>query len=206
MEVGGVELLAGDAAAAERALREGYAILAELDETGFRSTVGALLGEALLRQGRDAEAAAILDEVATLSAADDVDAQVRLRAVRTELLVRSGDVGRAEETAREAVALAEQTDYSELRGQALMALGRVLRGAGRPGEAAEAVERARRLYEDKGNRVLADAATAILDEIGVGAAPGSSWMGGGGDSNPRPPGPQPGALPTELPPPRDQEG
>src|SRR5690242_16787028 len=26
--------------------------------------------------------------------------------------------------------------------------------------------------------------------------------GGGGDSNPRPPGPQPGALPTELPPPR----
>src|SRR5919201_1368973 len=27
-------------------------------------------------------------------------------------------------------------------------------------------------------------------------------LGGGGDSNPRPPGPQPGALPTELPPPR----
>src|SRR6266487_6580995 len=27
--------------------------------------------------------------------------------------------------------------------------------------------------------------------------------GGGGDSNPRPPGPQPGALPTELPPPRE---
>src|SRR3954451_13566024 len=26
--------------------------------------------------------------------------------------------------------------------------------------------------------------------------------GGGRDSNPRPPGPQPGALPTELPPPR----
>src|SRR5205814_7291799 len=30
--------------------------------------------------------------------------------------------------------------------------------------------------------------------------------GGGGDSNPRPPGPQPGALPTELPPPREQRG
>src|SRR5205823_12043134 len=27
-------------------------------------------------------------------------------------------------------------------------------------------------------------------------------LGGGWDSNPRPPGPQPGALPTELPPPR----
>src|SRR5580765_7555263 len=29
--------------------------------------------------------------------------------------------------------------------------------------------------------------------------------GGGGDSNPRPPGPQPGALPTELPPPRTED-
>ena len=31
---------------------------------------------------------------------------------------------------------------------------------------------------------------------------GPATRGGGGDSNPRPPGPQPGALPTELPPPR----
>src|ERR671930_320692 len=30
--------------------------------------------------------------------------------------------------------------------------------------------------------------------------------GGGGDSNPRPTGPQPGALPTELPPPRAETG
>src|SRR6266536_6581847 len=30
--------------------------------------------------------------------------------------------------------------------------------------------------------------------------------GGGRDSNPRPPGPQPGALPTELPPPRPRHG
>src|SRR5438105_11956779 len=30
----------------------------------------------------------------------------------------------------------------------------------------------------------------------------SFTKGGGRDSNPRPPGPQPGALPTELPPPR----
>src|SRR5438128_4318205 len=29
-------------------------------------------------------------------------------------------------------------------------------------------------------------------------------LGGGWDSNPRPPGPQPGALPTELPPPRSR--
>src|SRR6266540_6846744 len=31
------------------------------------------------------------------------------------------------------------------------------------------------------------------------------WQGGGWDSNPRPPGPQPGALPAELPPPRETQ-
>src|ERR671914_113215 len=34
----------------------------------------------------------------------------------------------------------------------------------------------------------------------------SNAQGGGWDSNPRPPGPQPGALPTELPPPRIADG
>ena len=36
----------------------------------------------------------------------------------------------------------------------------------------------------------------------VSAVPARGSEGGGGDSNPRPPGPQPGALPAELPPPR----
>jgi predicted ATPase len=165
MELGQAELLAGDAEAAERALREGYEILTGLGETGFRATVGALLAEALLRQGRDPEAAAILDEVAPLAADDDADVQVRSRAVRAELLVRSGELEEAERVARGAVALAEQTDYSELRGAALVALGRVLQAARRIDEASEAVERALGLYEGKGNRVSAAAATALLEEL-----------------------------------------
>ena len=205
MDVGHSELLAGDAEAAERALREGYEILAGLDETGFRATVGALLGEALLRQGRDAEAAAILDEVAPRAADDDVDFQVRSGAVRAELLARSGELEEAERVARGAVALAEQTDYSELRGAALVALGRVLRAACRVDEASEAVERAVSLYERKGNRVSAAAATALRDELREAPALRRSGRGGGRDSNPRPPGPQPGALPTELPPPRGEK-
>src|SRR3954468_7699658 len=36
--------------------------------------------------------------------------------------------------------------------------------------------------------------------------PNTPSEGGGRDSNPRPPGPQPGALPTELPPPRVPKG
>jgi predicted ATPase len=165
MEVGQSELLAGDAVAAERALREGYAILGGLDETGFRATVGALLAEALLRQGLDSEAAAILDEIAALGAEDDVDFQVRSGAVRAELLARSGELEEAERVVRAAVAIAEQTDYSELRGAALVAFGRVLQAASRLDEASEAVERAVGLYEQKGDRASAAAATALLEEL-----------------------------------------
>lgn len=165
MEVGQTELLAGDAAAAERALQEGYAMLAELEETGFRATVGAILAEALLRQGRDGEAAATLEEIGTFAADDDMDVQVRSGAVRAELLVRSGDLEEAERVARGVVALAEGTDYSELRAMALVALGRVLRAAGRAGEAVGPVERALAQYEDKGNRVSAAATAALLDEL-----------------------------------------
>jgi tetratricopeptide (TPR) repeat protein len=165
MEVGQTELLAGDPEAAERALREGYVILGGLDETGFRATVGALLAEALLRQGLDGEAAAILAEIAALGAEDDVDFQVRSGAVRAELLARSGELEEAERVARAAVALAEQTDYSELRGTALVALGRVLQAARRVDEASEAVERAVGIYERKGNRVSAAAARALLEEL-----------------------------------------
>jgi predicted ATPase/class 3 adenylate cyclase len=165
MEVGQCELLAGDPEAAERALREGYAILAGLDETGFRATIGALLGEALVRGGRDAEAAAILTEVAALAAEDDMDPQVRSGTVRAELLARAGELEEAERVARGVVARAEQTDYSELRGAAFVALGRVLQASGRMEEASEAVERAVGLYEEKGNRVSAASATALLDEL-----------------------------------------
>jgi hypothetical protein len=41
-----------------------------------------------------------------------------------------------------------------------------------------------------------------LCPLSYGAATARTVEGGGRDSNPRPPGPQPGALPTELPPPR----
>jgi tetratricopeptide (TPR) repeat protein len=165
MEVGQTELLAGNAEAAERALREGYAILSELDETGFRVTVGAILAEALLRQGRDTEAAALLDEVEALATHDDMDVQIRTRVLRAALLARSGDLKEAELVARGAVDLAEQTDYSELRAAAFVALGRVLQAARRFDEASEQFEQALALYEAKGNRVAAAATTVLLDEL-----------------------------------------
>ena len=53
---GPIELLAGDPAAAERELREGFETFEEMGETGILSTLAALLAEAVLAQGRDVEA------------------------------------------------------------------------------------------------------------------------------------------------------
>src|SRR5204863_2630289 len=48
-------------------------------------------------------------------------------------------------------------------------------------------------------------ASAIGRQPSLRPRPRRTRKGGGGDSNPRPPGPQPGALPTELPPPRSTD-
>ena len=97
--------------AAERALRGGYDRLGDYGETGFRSTTGTLLADVLARLGRFDEADELLDEVAGVMTADDVDPQVRLRAVRGQILARRGELAAAERSAREAVALAARTDY-----------------------------------------------------------------------------------------------
>ena len=63
----------------------------------------------------------------------------------------------------------------------------------------------RRVQPPQRRALPASAATAVRRMIRrKSCAEGATFGGGGGgwDSNPRPPGPQPGALPTELPPPR----
>ena len=95
-----------------------------------------------LRLGRDEEAERLLDEVTRIAEADDIDAQVRWRAVRGQVLARCGQLAEADRLAREAVALAAPTDYVLLRADALSALGEVLGALGRPAEAAEALREA----------------------------------------------------------------
>src|SRR2546430_5155414 len=55
--------------------------------TLFRS-----LAEALVRTGRDGEAEQVLDVAAECAQLDDIDPQVRLRAVRAGILARRGDL------------------------------------------------------------------------------------------------------------------
>ncbi len=150
-----VELLAGDAEAAERLLRKGYAVLEEMGDRALLSTTAAYLGQALLAQGRDEEAERFAEMSAELTADDDVITHAMSRGVRASVLARRGGLAEAERLARQAVALAERTDFLNHRAEAHSVLAEVLARSGRPEQAKVARAEALDLYELKGNRVAA---------------------------------------------------
>jgi tetratricopeptide (TPR) repeat protein len=164
-----VELLAGDAAAAERELRPACERLEEMGELGYLSSAVPPLLEALYQQGRDEEALLLSERWRPdlLTVPEDMDAQIGWRSIRAKLLARRGDPAEAETLAREATSLAEQTEDLELRAKALSDLAEVLRLAGRPQESTTALEAALHLHERKGNIAGAAATRALLRELTV---------------------------------------
>jgi class 3 adenylate cyclase/predicted ATPase len=167
-----VELAAGDPVAAERELREGYAVLAELEETGFRSTTAALLAEALFVQGRLDEAADAADDALALAQEDDFVTLGVARAVQARIAAARGEFDAAEALARQAVAFEERTDYLHHHADALVALAHVCEAAGDGSEAVEAAQKALGLYEQKGAVVGAARARTVLERLGAGASAG----------------------------------
>ena len=157
-----VEMLAGDPAAAERELASGYGTLEEIGESANFPDLAAKLAEALYAQGRDDEAFELSEVSNRASAPDDLSAGVQWRAVQAKLLARRGETTEAEALAREAAALAAETDFLVLRADALMDLAEVLRVTGRDGESKPFVAQALELYEQKGHVVGADRARSVL--------------------------------------------
>jgi class 3 adenylate cyclase/predicted ATPase len=159
---GAVELLVGDATAAERELRSGFDALRSFGETGVLSSVAALLGQAVLLQGRAEEAeryAAVSEE---MSSEEDVFSQVEWRTLRATLAVRAGLLDEAEGHGREAVELTRETDVLNLQGDALAALAEALEASGQLSESRDRYMQAQGLYERKGNIVLAGRIAARL--------------------------------------------
>jgi predicted ATPase/class 3 adenylate cyclase len=155
-----VEMLAGNPAAAEASVRAAYRLLDEMGERAFRSTIAASLAWVVLEQGRDEEAEALAETSARLAATGDLITQVYWRRVRARVLARRGEIRAAEALAREALAIAEATDFVNDRADALIDLSHVLEASRRCDEAVSAVSGALDLYELKGNVVAA--ATARL--------------------------------------------
>ncbi|HLY85466.1 MAG TPA: tetratricopeptide repeat protein, partial [Gaiellaceae bacterium] len=164
---GRAELLAGDVRVAERELREGYEALGQLGETGYLSTIAALLAKAVLAQGRLDEALQLSEASERASAPDDLESQAQWRAVRAQALGLQGVLDEAERLARESVAVVDPTDFLIERADAYRTLAEVLRIAGRPSEAAAALEEALPLYARKGDLVSAARTRAMRDELGT---------------------------------------
>jgi hypothetical protein len=157
-----VEWLAGDLAAAERALRDGYDALGALGELGHRASVAALLARVLQAGGRAEEAETLAREVAETASEHDLWSQVLHRLTRARLAAAAGRPAEGEDLAREALAIVEETDLLDLHGDALLDLAAVLRAAGREEEARESAEAALDLYARKGNEVSVGRARALL--------------------------------------------
>ena len=141
-----VELLAGDAAAAEQWLRPAYSQLAEMGESSTSANLAAMLAQALHLQGRDDEAVAVSD---VTPAEDDVSAHVHLYAARARALAAVGRGDEGELLARDAVERARKTDFLVMRGDALSALAEVLHRRDETAEARQLLTQALELYQGK---------------------------------------------------------
>jgi tetratricopeptide (TPR) repeat protein len=164
-QVGYVELLAGDALAAERALRPACEALERMGDWGHFATLAPKLADALFIQGADDEEALRLTELAERSATPGVaDEDIGWRRVRAKLLARRGDLEEAERLAREATERAARTDLLDDHAQALADLAEVLRVGGRRDESTAALREAIALHEQKGNVVAAEGLRASVAE------------------------------------------
>jgi class 3 adenylate cyclase/tetratricopeptide (TPR) repeat protein len=152
---GFLEMLAGDPAAAERELREGYEEIERLGERGYLSTVAATLAHVVWAQGRLDEADALSRTAEEVGAEDDLSTQVLWRSARAKVHASRGASEGAEALARDAVRLAGTTDDINMRGDTLMDLAQVLALSGQLDAGREAAEEARALYTRKGNDVSA---------------------------------------------------
>jgi tetratricopeptide (TPR) repeat protein len=163
-----IELLEGNAPAAEQKLRTAYEGLRDRGLGIDAARAGALLGRALLAQGRAVDAEPLSHEIEIL-AGDDLKAASAWRGVRAEALANRGEHGAAVVLARAAVDIAAATDALLDHADARLALAAALHAAGRSAEAAAEEARAIELWEAKGATVLATRARRASEVRGAGA-------------------------------------
>jgi len=146
----------------EHRLRQGYAVLKGVGETGVLSTVAANLAFLLARQGALEEASELARESEATGSPDDITTQVGWRMARALVLAQSGDLAEAEATARDAQARALAAEYEGLIAESHLTLAAVLRLAGRFDEAASAAAVGLAIFERK---EMMDSAAAVRAEL-----------------------------------------
>jgi class 3 adenylate cyclase/tetratricopeptide (TPR) repeat protein len=156
-----VEMLAGDTAAAEEKLIDTYQLR---EQRGLHETsqwLDLFMARVRCEQSRYQDALPLVEAGWEV---DDQDILVAA-AVRGRVLARLGKMAEAESNVRDALTRTARTDDIIDTGEALMALGEVLKLAGRSEEAAAAFEQALHLWEQKGHAVMSTKTRAALAAV-----------------------------------------
>jgi tetratricopeptide (TPR) repeat protein len=146
---------------AEQLLRRSDAIFERAGEQSVRSTVLAVLAGVLVDDGRMAEAEEAARLGLELGSSDDLATLVHAHRALGRVLGSRGDP-RAEETARRAVTIAEETDLLCQQGETWNDLGLILLSQGRDEEAEEALRNSVDRFERKGATALANRVRARI--------------------------------------------
>jgi class 3 adenylate cyclase/tetratricopeptide (TPR) repeat protein len=150
MGTGLMELILGQAEAAERGYRRGVELFDRLGETGFNSTMLAGLAAALCEQERFDEADEVARRSEELTAEGDFSSEAGWREARARVLSDRGEHDAALGLAEAAIAHVAPTDYLQMIGEAHEVRALVLSAAGRFDEARAAFDTAIANYERKG--------------------------------------------------------
>jgi tetratricopeptide (TPR) repeat protein len=162
---GPMELWAGDPVAAERELRESCEAFEAMGERAWLCSLASFLAESLYQQGRYDEAEEWTRRAEETAGQHDLSAHADIRAVRAKVMAQRGEFEVAESLAREAVEIGARTSEPDHEGDNYFDLAEVLRLAGKPMEAVEALEQALRHWEAKGNLVSAAKARSSIEEL-----------------------------------------
>jgi len=163
--LGDLELLAGDAIAAEQVLIELCEELERMQDWSHLASRASDLAEAIYLQDRLDQAEERTRVAEAHASDDDLDAQTFWRSVRAKVHARRGEFETARALVQQAARLSESSDGLNRRAKAQADLGEVLRLAGSASEAASAFEQAIELYEQKGNLVAASQVRSLADEL-----------------------------------------
>ncbi|MDQ3985129.1 MAG: AAA family ATPase [Actinomycetota bacterium] len=161
-KAGLLETLAENHAEAEKEYARGYEIVEKIGEKGWVPAFSAARAAALCSQGRYSEAERYVEVSRESAQPDDADAQIEWRRVKAKVVARRGDVSEAERLGREAIRIADATDFVVSQGNARLDLAEILQLSGQPGDSQKTLAEAAELFEQKGNVVSARKARSLM--------------------------------------------
>jgi class 3 adenylate cyclase/tetratricopeptide (TPR) repeat protein len=153
--VGEMLRLEGRLGDAERHFREMHEEYEAVGETGFNSTITALLAMTLCDQGRFDVAEEFVERSREMTAEDDFASQSEWRIAKARILSSRGVHDEALALVDEAIEIADATDYLVWQGECHEVRGIVLAAGGRDEDARAAYEEAVDRFERKGNVIAA---------------------------------------------------